>query len=101
MKASDLFIKALEKEGVEYIFGIPGEENLDFLNSLKGSKIKLILTRHEQAAGFIAATYGRLTGKVGVCLSTLGPGATNFCDSCCLCTTWSYANDDDYGTKTN
>jgi acetolactate synthase-1/2/3 large subunit len=77
MKASDLFIKALEAEGVEYIFGIPGEENLDFLNSLKDSSIKLILTRHEQAAGFMAATYGRLTGKTGVCLSTLGPGATN------------------------
>ena len=78
MKTSDLFIKALENEGVEYIFGIPGEENLDFLNSLKDSKIKLILTRHEQGAGFMAATYGRLTGKPGVCLSTLGPGATNF-----------------------
>lgn len=78
MKASDLFIKALENEGVEYIFGIPGEENLDFLNSLKGSNIELILTRHEQGAGFMAATYGRLTGKPGVCLSTLGPGATNF-----------------------
>ena len=78
MKASDLFIKALENEGVEYIFGIPGEENLDFLNSLKDSKIHLILTRHEQGAGFMAATYGRLTGKPGVCLSTLGPGATNF-----------------------
>lgn len=78
MKASDIFVKALEKEGVEYIFGIPGEENLDFLNSLKDSSIKLILTRHEQAAGFMAATYGRLTGKLGVCLSTLGPGATNF-----------------------
>ena len=65
-------------EGVEYIFGIPGEENLDFLESLRQSKIKLILTRHEQAAGFMAATYGRLTGKVGVCLSTLGPGVTNF-----------------------
>jgi len=78
MKASDLFIKALENEGVEYIFGIPGEENLDFLNSLKDSPIKLILTRHEQGAGFMAATYGRLTGKPGVCLATLGPGATNF-----------------------
>lgn len=77
MKASDLFVKALESEGVEYIFGIPGEENLDFLNSLKDSSIRLILTRHEQAAGFMAATYGRLTGKTGVCLSTLGPGATN------------------------
>ena len=78
MKASDLFIKALENEGVEYIFGIPGEENLDFLNSMKNSSIKLILTRHEQGAGFMAATYGRLTGKPGVCLATLGPGATNF-----------------------
>lgn len=79
MKATDLFVKALENEGVEYIFGIPGEENLDFLNSLKDStQIKLVLTRHEQAAGFMAATYGRLTGKMGVCLSTLGPGATNF-----------------------
>ncbi|EAY28719.1 acetolactate synthase large subunit [Microscilla marina] len=78
MKASELFIKVLENEGVEYIFGIPGEENLDFLNSLKNSKIKLILTRHEQGAGFMAATYGRLTGKPGVCLATLGPGATNF-----------------------
>ena len=77
MKASDLFVKALEEEGVEYIFGIPGEENLDLLNSLKDSSIKLILTRHEQAAGFMAATYGRLTGKSGVALSTRGPGATN------------------------
>ena len=77
MKASDLFVKALEAEGVEYIFGIPGEENLDLLESLRDSDIKLVLTRHEQGAGFMAATYGRLTGKVGVCLSTLGPGATN------------------------
>ncbi|HWN68099.1 MAG TPA: acetolactate synthase large subunit [Haliangium sp.] len=77
MKASDLFVKALEAEGVEYIFGVPGEENLDFLDSLKSSGIKLVLTRHEQGAGFMAATYGRLTGKAGVCLSTLGPGATN------------------------
>lgn len=78
MKSSDLMVKALENEGVKYIFGIPGEENLDFLNSLIGSSIQLILTRHEQAAGFMAATYGRLTGLPGVCLSTLGPGATNF-----------------------
>ena len=78
MKASDLFVKALEAEGVAYIFGIPGEENLDFLDSLRNSKIRLILTRHEQAAGFMAATYGRLTGRAGVCLATLGPGATNF-----------------------
>ncbi|MBK8285529.1 MAG: acetolactate synthase large subunit [Ahniella sp.] len=78
MKASDLFIKALEAEGCQYIFGIPGEENLDLLESLRTSSIKLILTRHEQGAGFMAATYGRLTGKTGVCLATLGPGATNF-----------------------
>jgi len=78
MKASDLFIKALENEGVEYIFGVPGEENLDFVESLRTSSIRLIVTRHEQVAGFMAATYGRLTGKPGVCLSTLGPGATNF-----------------------
>ena len=77
MKASDLFVRALEEEGVEYVFGIPGEENLDILESLRGSSIKLILTRHEQGAGFMAATYGRLTGKVGVCMATLGPGATN------------------------
>ncbi|WP_257548662.1 acetolactate synthase large subunit [Sphingopyxis sp. DBS4] len=78
-KASDLFIECLEEEGVEYIFGVPGEENLDFLDSLSRSKkIKLILTRHEQGAGFMAATYGRHTGKTGVCLATLGPGATNF-----------------------
>ncbi len=82
MKGSDLFVKALEEEGVEYIFGIPGEENLDFLDSLSRSKkIKLILTRHEQGAGFMASVYGRLTGKTGVCLATLGPGATNFTTS--------------------
>ena len=77
-KASDIFVEALEAEGVEFVFGIPGEENLDFLDSLSRSPtIKLILTRHEQAAGFMAATYGRLTGKTGVSLSTLGPGAAN------------------------
>ena len=77
VKASDLFVKALENEGVSYVFGVPGEENLDFLDSLSRSSIRFILTRHEQAAGFMAATYGRLTGKPGVCLATLGPGATN------------------------
>ncbi len=77
MKASDLFVRALEAEGVTHIFGIPGEENLDILESLRSSPIQLVLTRHEQAAGFMAATYGRLTGKVGVCIATLGPGATN------------------------
>lgn len=76
-KASDLFVAALEAEGVEIVFGIPGEENLDLLESLRNSKIRLVLTRHEQAAGFMAATWGRLTGRAGVCLSTLGPGATN------------------------
>ncbi|MDF1778322.1 MAG: acetolactate synthase large subunit [Rhizobiaceae bacterium] len=77
-KASDLLVRALEREGVQYVFGVPGEENLDFLESLRTSGIKLILTRHEQGAAFMAATYGRLTGKAGVCLATLGPGATNF-----------------------
>ncbi|MEM6960149.1 MAG: acetolactate synthase large subunit [Myxococcota bacterium] len=78
MKASDLLIRALEHEGVTHIFGIPGEENLDLLESLRHSSIELVLTRHEQGAGFMAATHGRLTGRTGVCLSTLGPGATNF-----------------------
>jgi len=78
-KASDLFIQCLEEEGCEYIFGVPGEENLDMLDSLsRSTKIQLILTRHEQGAGFMAATYGRHTGKTGVCMATLGPGATNF-----------------------
>lgn len=76
-KGSDLLVAALENEGVERIFGIPGEENLDVVESLRQSKIKLILTRHEQAAAFMAATHGRLTGKPGVCISTLGPGALN------------------------
>ena len=77
MKASDLLVSALEHEGVKYLFGIPGEENLDLLDSIRKSTIRLVLTRHEQAAGFMAATYGRLTGRPGVCLATLGPGATN------------------------
>ncbi|NNV10130.1 acetolactate synthase large subunit, partial [Geobacillus sp. MMMUD3] len=75
--ASDVMVRALENEGVERIFGIPGEENLDFLDSLRRSNIELVITRHEQAAAFMAATYGRLTGKPGVCLTTLGPGALN------------------------
>ena len=74
---AELFIRALETEGVKYIFAVPGEENLAFLEALRTSSIQLVLNRHEQAAGFMAATYGRLTGQVGVCLSTLGPGATN------------------------
>ncbi|MBA6379219.1 acetolactate synthase large subunit [Colwellia sp. BRX10-1] len=77
IKASDLFVQALEAEGVDHIFAVPGEENLDMLESLRKSSIKLVLTRHEQGAGFMAATYGRLTNKAGVCLATLGPGATN------------------------
>jgi acetolactate synthase I/II/III large subunit len=77
-KGSDLLVRALENEGVERVFGIPGEENLDIVESLRTSKIELVLTRHEQAAAFMAATYGRLTGKPGVCLATLGPGALNF-----------------------
>jgi acetolactate synthase I/II/III large subunit len=77
-KGSDLFVAALENEGVERIFGVPGEENLDLLESLRTSSIELVLTRHEQAAAFMAATHGRLTGKPGVCLATLGPGALNF-----------------------
>lgn len=81
MNASDLFVKALESEGVEIIYGVPGEENLDFLEAMRKSSIKLILTRHEQGAAFMAATYGRLTGKTGVCIATLGPGATNFVTS--------------------
>jgi acetolactate synthase I/II/III large subunit len=77
MKGSDLLVAALENEGVEQIFGVPGEENLDVVESLRRSRIKLIVTRHEQAAAFMAATHGRLTGKPGVCLATLGPGALN------------------------
>ncbi|HAU27704.1 MAG TPA: acetolactate synthase large subunit, partial [Alteromonas australica] len=77
MKASDLFVKALEAEGVEYIFGIPGEENLDLLESLRTSTIKLILTRHEQGATHAAQGYARISGKVGVAIATSGPGATN------------------------
>lgn len=77
MKASDLFVKALENEGVQYVFGVPGEENLDLVEALRHSSIKLVVTRHEQTGGFMAATVGRLTGTAGVCLATLGPGATN------------------------
>src|SRR5215831_14446925 len=77
MKGSDLLVVALENEGVERIFGVPGEENLDVVESLRRSRIQLVLTRHEQSAAFMAATYGRLTGRAGVCISTLGPGALN------------------------
>jgi acetolactate synthase-1/2/3 large subunit len=77
MKASDLLVKCLENEGVEYVFGIPGEETLDLMESLRTSPIKFIVTRHEQAAAFMADAYGRITGRAGVCIATLGPGATN------------------------
>ena len=76
-KGSDLLVAALANEGVERIFGVPGEENLDVVESLRNSKIELVLTRHEQSAAFMAATHGRLTGRPGVCISTLGPGALN------------------------
>ena len=77
MKAAVLFVKCLENEGVEFIFGIPGEENLDVMDALLDSPIRFITTRHEQGAAFMADVYGRLTGRAGVCLATLGPGATN------------------------
>ncbi len=77
MNTAELLVRCLENEGVEYIFGLPGEENLAVLQALKNSSIKFITTRHEQGAAFMADVYGRLTGKAGVCLSTLGPGATN------------------------
>jgi acetolactate synthase-1/2/3 large subunit len=81
MNSAELFVQCLENEGVQYIFGVPGEENLQLLQAIKDSSIKFIVTRHEQAAGFMAATVGRLTGVPGVCLSTLGPGATNLVTS--------------------
>jgi acetolactate synthase-1/2/3 large subunit len=77
LNTAELLVKCLEEEGVEYIFGIPGEENLEVMNAIYYSSIKFITTRHEQGAAFMADVYGRLTGKAGVCLSTLGPGATN------------------------
>lgn len=77
MKAAELFIKCLENESVERIYGIPGEENIDVMDALLDSKVRFITTRHEQGAAFMADVYGRLTGRAGVCLATLGPGATN------------------------
>ena len=77
MNGAELLVRALQNEGVEHVFGVPGEENLDIVEALRPSSIKLVLTRHEQAAAFMAATHGRLTGKAGVCLATLGPGALN------------------------
>src|SRR5215470_17596047 len=77
LNGAELLVSALENEGVEQIFGVPGEENLAVIEALRLSKIELVLTRHEQPAAFMAATHGRLTGKPGVCLTTLGPGALN------------------------
>ena len=77
MRAAELFIRCLENEAVDTIFGLPGEENMDVMDALLGSRIRFIGTRHEQGAAFMADVYGRLTGRAGVCLSTLGPGATN------------------------
>lgn len=77
MNTAELLVQCLENEGVQYVFGLPGEENLHVLEALKHSSIQFITTRHEQGAAFMADVYGRLTGKAGVCLSTLGPGATN------------------------
>src|SRR5215813_13267511 len=77
MNGAELLVAALENEGVGQIFGVPGEENLDLVEALRRSTIKLVVTRHEQAAAFMAATHGRLRGRPGICLSTLGPGALN------------------------
>src|SRR3954463_4173091 len=77
-KGSDLLVAALEREGVDRIFGVPGEENLDTVESLRASSIQLVLTRHEQGAAFVAPPHGRLTGRPGVSIATLGPGALNF-----------------------
>ena len=77
LRSAQLLVKCLEHEGVEYIFGIPGEENIAVMDALLDSPIQFIITRHEQAAAFMADVYGRLTGRAGVCMSTLGPGATN------------------------
>src|SRR5688500_18692904 len=77
MKASDLFVRCLENEGCEYIFGVPGEENADVKISLRDSKVRIIVCRDEQAADLMSDVYGRLTGKASCCLGTLGPGATS------------------------
>src|SRR2546428_12835548 len=77
MKASELLVACLENEGVEFLFARPGEDNLDVLDALANARIRVILVRHEQGAAFMADVYGRLTGKAGICLATLGPGATN------------------------
>lgn len=77
MKAAELFVKCLENEGIDYVYGIPGEENLDVMDALLDSSVQFVTTRHEQGAAFMADVYGRLTGRAGVCMSTLGPGAIN------------------------
>src|SRR5260370_2914883 len=77
MRSSDLIARCLENEGVRYVFGVAGEEILDIVDSLADSSVRFVPTRHEQGAAFMADAYGRLTGCAGVCLSTLGPGATN------------------------
>jgi acetolactate synthase-1/2/3 large subunit len=94
MKGSDLLVAALENEGVERIFGVPGEENLDVVESLRRSSIKLIVTRHEQPASFMAATQGRLTGRPGVCLATLGPGALNLTTGAAIVIPGRFVKDD-------
>lgn len=77
MRAADYFVRCLEANGVSRIYGVPGEENTDFMVALKGSSVEFVMTRHEQAAASMAAAAGRLTGKPGICLATLGPGASN------------------------
>lgn len=77
MNAAELLVHCLENEGVDYVFGIPGEENIHIMDALAQSRIRFVTTRHEQGAAFMADVYGRLTGRAGVCLATLGPGATN------------------------
>src|SRR5271166_4876852 len=96
VKGSDLLVAALENEGVERIFGIPGEENLDVVESIRKSSIQLVITRHEQAAAFMAATCGRLTGKPGVCIATLGPGGAEFLDRRGICAARRNADDHDH-----
>src|SRR3989475_12300391 len=77
MNAAQLLVSCLESEGVRFAFGIPGEENLELIDAFRGTSVRFILTRHEGAAAFMADVYGRLSGRAGVCLATLGPGATN------------------------
>src|SRR5437667_8472590 len=77
MNAAQLLVRCLENEGVEFVFGIPGEENIHIMDALAQSRIRFVTTRHEQGAAFMADVYGRITGRAGVCLATLGPGATN------------------------